>query len=90
MDIIDAIIQQESGGNPNARNPRTGAMGLMQIMPATAAQPGFGLPPLKDPWNPEANRRFGTAYFNTMLRRYDGDRDAALAAYNWGPGNADK
>jgi hypothetical protein len=90
MDIIDAIIQQESGGNPRSLNPRTGAMGLMQVMPDTARNPGFGVKPLADPWTPAENRRFGTDYFNAMVKRYPGDRDAALAAYNWGPGNADK
>lgn len=90
MDIIDAIIQQESGGNPRSLNRRTGAMGLMQVMPDTARSPGFGVKPLADPWNPTENRRFGSEYFNAMSKRYSGDRDAALAAYNWGPGNADK
>lgn len=90
MDIIDAIIQQESGGNPNLRNPKSGAMGLMQVMPDTARNPGFGVKPLADPWNATENRRFGTDYFRAMERRYPGDRDAALAAYNWGPGNADR
>jgi hypothetical protein len=90
MDIIDAIIQQESGGNPRSLNPRTGAMGLMQVMPDTARQPGFGVKPLGNPWDPAENRRFGAEYFKAMEQRYPGDRDAALAAYNWGPGNADK
>ncbi len=87
--LINAIIQQESRGNPNALSP-AGAMGLMQIMPATARQPGFGVAPLKNPWNPEENRRFGTDYFNAMLNRYNGDKELALIAYNAGVGNADK
>lgn len=73
-----------------ARNPRTGAMGLMQVMPGTAKSPGFGVAPLTNPWDAEANKRFGTDYFNAMANRYGGDEEAALAAYNWGPGNADK
>jgi hypothetical protein len=88
--LVEALIQQESGGNPNALNRRTGAMGLMQVMPATAANPGFGIRPLTNPWDASENRRFGTDYLTAMLKRYGGDRDAALAAYNWGPGNADK
>lgn len=90
--LIQRVIQQESGGNPNAVNPNTGASGLMQIMPATAASPGFGVAPM--PWDqrfdPAANQRFGTDYMHAMLNRYGGDQARALAAYNWGPGNADK
>lgn len=88
--LIEALIQQESGGNPRALNPRTGAMGLMQVMPDTARNPGFGVKPLTDPWNADENKRFGTEYLGAMQKRYPGDQDAALAAYNWGPGNADK
>lgn len=87
--LISRVIQAESGGNPNARSP-VGAQGLMQIMPETARQPGFGLEPLKDPWNPEENKRFGTAYLSKLLERYGGDEEAALAGYNAGPGVADK
>ena len=91
-DLVNRVIQQESGGNPNAVNASSGASGLMQVMPATAASPGFGVAPL--PWDQrfdaEANRRFGTDYLNAMLNRYDGDQARALVAYNWGPGNADK
>lgn len=89
--LIARQIQQESGGNPNAVSP-AGAAGLMQIMPGTARDPGFGLTPM--PWdqrfNPDANKAFGTAYMRAMLSRYDGDQERALVAYNWGPGNADK
>lgn len=87
--LVDAVIRAESGGNPRAVSP-VGAQGLMQVMPATARDPGFGIAPLKDPFDPEENRRFGTEYLGAMLRRYDGDVEAALAAYNWGPGNADR
>lgn len=90
-ELIEAVIRQESGGNPNAVSPR-GAVGLMQIMPDTARDPGFGVRPL--PANmlrdPEANRAFGTEYLTTMVKRYNGDIPRALVAYNWGPGNADK
>lgn len=89
--LVNAVIQQESRGNPNAISP-VGARGLMQIMPATAMKPGFGIQPI-DPRtlsDPEVNRRFGTAYLGAMLNRYGGDVDAALAAYNAGPGRADR
>lgn len=86
--LVDRVIQQESAGNPRARSP-VGAMGLMQVMPATARNPGFGLEPLDNPWDPEANKRFGTQYLGAMLDRYGGDTEASLAAYNWGAGNTD-
>ena len=88
-ELLDRVIKQESGGNPNAVSP-AGAMGLMQVMPATARDPGFGIAPLANPFDPIANRQFGTQYLNAMLDRYNGDQAKALAAYNWGVGNADK
>ena len=84
-----AQLMRESGGNPNAISP-VGARGLMQIMPDTAASPGFGLQPLQNIDDPQANEQFGFAYMDKMLERYKGDVPRALAAYNWGPGNADK
>lgn len=91
-ELVRRTILVESGGNPRAVNPRTGAAGLMQIMPDTARQPGFGVAPLDwgQVFDPEANRRFGTEYLRAMLRRYGGDQTRALVAYNWGPGNADR
>lgn len=87
--LHQAQLWQESRGRPDALSP-AGAMGLMQIMPATARNPGFGLQPLNDPWNPQANEQFGRAYMDKMLQRYGGDQTRALVAYNWGAGNADK
>lgn len=77
----------ESRDDPSAVSPK-GALGLMQVMPDTAKSPGFGVKPF-DPNDPEANERGGRAYMDAMLNRY-GDRETALAAYNWGPGNVDK
>jgi len=88
--LIQKIIMAESSGDPKAVNKRTGAKGLMQIMDDTAKQPGFGVDPLEDPFDPVENVRFGTQYFNAMLDRYDNDTVSALAAFNWGPGNVDK
>lgn len=89
--LIQAVIGQESGGDPNAVSPK-GATGIMQVMPDTAKDPGFGVQPF-DPntplTDPQENQRFGTDYLNAMLKRYDGDLDAALVAYNAGPGRAD-
>lgn len=77
----------ESGFNNNAVSP-AGAFGFSQLMPGTARDPGFGI----RPWNgtPEDNMRVGAEYMRTMLDRYEGHLPKALAAYNWGPGNADK
>jgi len=86
--LHEAQKMQESGGNPNAVSPK-GARGLMQIMPDTAAQPGFGLSPLANIDDPEANEAFGKQYMDKLIERYDGDYTRALAAYNWGAGNVD-
>ena len=90
--LIDAMIQQESGGDPNAVNPRTGAIGLMQIMPATARKPGFGIKPIsvRDLRDPVKNRAFGTKYINAMLGKFNGNVANALSAYNFGPAATDK
>jgi hypothetical protein len=88
--VFAALVQQESGWNPNARNEGSGAYGLTQAMPATARDPGFGVAPLTDTSDPGEQLRFGAEYFSKMLERYDGNVEKALAAYNWGPGNADK
>jgi hypothetical protein len=90
-DLANKVEWQESRGNQNAVSPK-GAFGVMQLMPETARDPGFGIAPL-DPNAPdpeEENRRVGRDYLKVMLNRYGGDKEAALAAYNWGPGNADK
>ena len=83
-----ATLMTESGGNPNALS-RTGAMGLMQIQPATAAAPGFGVTPLKDRSTQE-NLRFGSDYLDAMQSKYDGNKTLASIAYNMGPEATDK
>lgn len=92
VSLVERVIQQESGGDPNAVNPYSKASGLMQIMEATAGDPGFGVTPLawEDRFDPQLNRAFGTEYLDAMLKRYDGDEEAALIAYNAGFGRADK
>lgn len=83
--VIDAMIQQESSRNPNAVSNK-GAIGLMQIMPATAKdiakKLGVESYDLKDP---ETNKRFGTYYIKELLGRFDGDMGLALTAYHSGP-----
>lgn len=86
--LLPHLIQQESGGNPNAISPK-GAQGLTQVMPTTGQDPGFGVRPMQSR-DPEENVRFGRDYLTAMLRRYPGRPDLALAAYNAGPGVADR
>lgn len=86
--LLPHLIQQESGGDPNAVSPK-GAQGLTQVMPATGRDPGFGVSPLRD-GSPQENVRFGRDYLTAMLKRYPGRPDLALAAYNAGPGVADR
>ena len=82
-DLVRAVVQVESAFNPYARSPK-GALGLMQLMPATARR--FGV---INPYNPADNVRAGVAYLRELLDRYGDDEQLALAAYNAGPGAVD-
>lgn len=81
--LVRAIVAAESGGNPRAHSP-AGAIGLMQLMPATAAALGV------DPWHPLENLRGGVQHFAGLLRTYDQDLRLALIAYNAGPQHANR
>jgi len=77
--LVKAVIHAESGGNPLAKS-RSGACGLMQLMPATAAEMG-----IYNLFDPDQNIAGGTMYLAKMFVLFDGDKNLALAAYNAGP-----
>jgi hypothetical protein len=87
------IMAKESGGrrydkSGNLLTSSKGALGEMQVMPATARDPGFGIRPAQSN-DPEELRRVGDEYASVLLRRYK-DPMLAMIAYNMGPGATDK
>jgi soluble lytic murein transglycosylase-like protein len=78
VELVDAIIQVESGWNPYAVS-RKGAVGLMQLMPATAVR--FGV---LDRFDIDENLRGGIAYLAWLLRLFHGDLRLVVAAYQVG------
>jgi len=79
-ELAIGVARQESGLNPGAMNAASGARGLMQLMPGTAAELGV------DPNNVLSNIVGGVRYLRDQLSTF-GDNAKALAAYNWGPGH---
>jgi len=87
------IMGKESGGrrydkNGNLLTSSKGALGEMQVMPATARDPGFGIKPAQSD-DPNELKRVGDEYASVLLRRYR-DPKLAMIAYNMGPGATDK
>jgi soluble lytic murein transglycosylase-like protein len=78
--LVSALIQVESGYRPRARS-RKGAMGLMQLMPSTAREYK-----VRNPFDPSANIEAGVKHLKSLIDRFDGGLDLALAAYNAGEG----
>jgi soluble lytic murein transglycosylase-like protein len=83
-DFVRAVIQAESAFNPQARSIK-GAMGLMQLMPATAAEYR-----VTNAYDPVQNIRAGVAYLKSLMTRFNDDVSLALAAYNAGPNAVEK
>jgi hypothetical protein len=91
--LLKHILHKESRGQRydkegNLLTSSKGAMGEMQVMPATARDPGFGITPARSN-DPDELRRVGEEYARVLLNRYRDPKLAAIA-YNWGPGNTDK
>jgi len=84
IELLASVVKAESGGRANAVS-RTGARGLMQLMPGTAQQLG-----VNDAFRPDQNIAGGSAYLDQLLTRYKDDLSLALAAYNAGPAAVDR
>lgn len=82
--LVRALIQVESNYRPRARSHK-GAMGLMQLMPATAREHK-----VRNPYDPKANIAAGVKHLRGLIDRFDGALDMALAAYNAGEGAVKK
>lgn len=89
-DLLHGIMMTESGGNPLAYNV-SGATGAFQFMPGTARDLGLRVDyQVDDRLDPSKSRAAASVYMRQLLKRYDGNVDNALRAYNWGMGNVDK
>jgi hypothetical protein len=84
VELLASVVKAESGGRANAVS-RTGARGLMQLMPGTAQDLG-----VSDAFRPDQNIAGGSAYLDSLLTRYNNNLPLALAAYNAGPAAVDR
>lgn len=82
--VFDALINKESSGNPNATSPK-GAKGLGQLMDGTARDLN-----VSDPYDPKQNVTGAYKYYTQLVKKYNGDKRLAVAAYNAGPGAVDE
>lgn len=82
--LLRAVIHAESAFNPKALS-KSGAAGLMQLMPDTATEVG-----VKNVWHQQQNIQGGASYLSSLIKRYKGNMKLAMAAYNAGPGAVDK
>src|SRR6185369_7556794 len=92
LDLVERVQGQESGGDQSAVSS-AGAVGVMQVMPDTAPEAAAmaGLPWDEEAYHNDAayNKLLGIAYLSSLLEKYDGDVEKALAAYNAGQGRVD-
>jgi soluble lytic murein transglycosylase-like protein len=84
VDLLASLVKAESDGDAHAVS-HSGAQGLMQLMPATAATLG-----VRDSFQADQNVRGGSTYLDELLTRYHDNLALALAAYNAGPAAVDK
>jgi hypothetical protein len=87
--IFVRLIMKESNFNPDAVSEK-GAVGLAQIMPKAAKNPGYGVKPIADRTDPETSLEYAAQYMRAMLDKFGNDYSLALAAYNAGPGKVQK
>ena len=85
VELLQALIAAESGFNLTAISPK-GALGLMQLMPATAARYGVPIPQQQKLFDAQTNIGAGSRYLRDLLNLFHGKLDLALAAYNAGEG----
>jgi soluble lytic murein transglycosylase-like protein len=88
LEIAFGLVRAESSFQNTATSP-VGAVGLTQLMPSTArwVEPGIPRSALRDP---DTNLRIGFKYLRYLLKKYDGNENLALVAYNRGPGTVDR